>query len=300
MKKFILILFVCSIPALSFSNLIAKNDQDTSWRWKEDNFFKPFRNKVAKYFEIDKPYIEASWGISNPSINKFLGKFESIYEADFRLGYYSKNYNEYDSSLLDFSNNYFFIAHSSSNIFNKKELNNNIEAWAWKLGFMSGDGYGYKISEDINLIFYHSLGLQWSKVDFLNLDTSNFSQLDAHQTYSDYFHFGEQWESGIKLQIFKFLSINSSYERQVVYPRHMFWYWSLEKMIDAVGYGLIEGFTYSIMKSSPWALPVMNFILKSGLSYGIYELKKIKMNWPFETVSPLMYDNFKIGFSINF
>lgn len=302
MKRFIFLLFVLSFSLLSFSNILAKSDQDTSWYWKDDNFFKPFKKKVANYFDIEKPYIEVSWGISNPSINKdkFDGKFESIYEADFRLGYYYKNNNEYDSSILDYSNNYFFIGHTSSNIFNKKELNNNIEAWAWKLGFMAGDGYGYKISKDINLIFYHSLGLQWTKVDFLNSDTSNFSQIDARQTYSDYFHFGEQWESGIKLQLFKFLSINANYERQVVYPRYMFWYWSMEKMIDAVGYGLIESFTYSIMKSSSWALPVMNFILKSGLSYGIYELKKVKMNWPFETVSPLMYDNFKIGLSINF
>jgi len=36
------------------------------------------------------------------------------------------------------------------------------------------------------------------------------------------------------------------------------------------------------------------------LSYGIYELKQDKMNWPFETVPPLAFSQFKIGVSFVF
>ncbi|MEM4260938.1 MAG: hypothetical protein QXG00_06890 [Candidatus Woesearchaeota archaeon] len=298
----ILIVFTLSIFLIPFSTFLYSKDKDTSYNSKDDDFFKPFKKKVTRYLEIQKPYTEANWGISNPSINKdvFDGTFESIYEADFRLGYQSKWNNEYDSSIIDYTNHYFFLAHSSSDLISKKDLHNNIEARAWKLGFMNTDGYGYKISGQTNLIFYHSLGLQWTKVDFLNIDRTKFSQVDAVETYNDYFHFGEQWESGIKLQLFNFLSLNANYERQIIYPRHMFWYWTMGKMIEGVGYGLLESFTQSVMKSSTWALPVVNFILKSGLSYGIYELKKDRMNWPFETVSPLMYDNFKVGISFNY
>jgi hypothetical protein len=278
-------------------------DKDSSWNWVDDEFYKTFKQKINRYLEIEKPYLEFNWGLSQPSINEkvFDGNFEIIYEGDFRLGYQSEQKNEYDLTILDYSNNYFFIGHTASNLIGKKEIKNDvIEARAWKIGFMSSDGYGYRISEQVGLLFYHSLGLQWTKVDFLNIDATRLSQVDAVETYSDYFHFGEQWESGIKLKLFDFLSINGNYERQVIYPRHMFWYWSLSKMIEGVANGLLDSFTRSVMKSSPWALPIVNIILKSGLSYGIYELKKNKMNWPFETVSPLMYENFKVGISLNF
>jgi hypothetical protein len=44
----------------------------------------------------------------------------------------------------------------------------------------------------------------------------------------------------------------------------------------------------------------VNFVLKTGFSYGFYELRKTKMNWPFNSVSPLMYESWKVGMSFEF
>ena len=63
---------------------------------------------------------------------------------------------------------------------------------------------------------------------------------------------------------------------------------------------MIDHFSKEVLKASPIAGPIVNFLLKNALSYGSFELRKKYMNWPFETVSPLMFENFKIGLSFVF
>jgi hypothetical protein len=96
------------------------------------------------------------------------------------------------------------------------------------------------------------------------------------------------------------LAIDASYERSIVYPRHLFWKWGMGMIIEGAGQGLVNLFVEKILDSSPLAAPIVNFLLKNALSYGIYELRQDKMNWPFETVAPLAFDQFKIGISIVF
>jgi hypothetical protein len=63
---------------------------------------------------------------------------------------------------------------------------------------------------------------------------------------------------------------------------------------------LLDKFIDEIFESSPSAAPVVNFMLKSALTYGMYELRKDKMNWPFNSDSPLTYDQFKFGLTFIF
>jgi hypothetical protein len=54
------------------------------------------------------------------------------------------------------------------------------------------------------------------------------------------------------------------------------------------------------MDSSPVAGPIMNFLLKGGYSYAFYKLKSEKMNWPFNTETPLTYETIKFGLTFSF
>jgi hypothetical protein len=54
------------------------------------------------------------------------------------------------------------------------------------------------------------------------------------------------------------------------------------------------------MDRSPYAGPIVHFVLKNALSYGFYELRKKHMNWPVQTVAPLMYENYKVGLTFAF
>jgi hypothetical protein len=149
------------------------------------------------------------------------------------------------------------------------------------------------------LTLYHTNGIGWTKVDFR--DSAKTTKDKARQNYfGDVFRFGNFWEGGIKFQFYKSIGLSASFERSLVYPRHLFWYWSASMIIESAGQGAIDAFVKAIMKSSPYAGPVTSFILKNGLSFGLYELRRKNMNWPIQTDAPLVYDNAKIGLSFTF
>ncbi|HSP87628.1 MAG TPA: hypothetical protein VLN45_05810, partial [Ignavibacteriaceae bacterium] len=66
------------------------------------------------------------------------------------------------------------------------------------------------------------------------------------------------------------------------------------------GHWALDSFVDEIMDSSPYAAPIVGFVLKCALSYGVYELRQDKMNWPFKSAAPLAYDQFKFGMTFTF
>ena len=71
-------------------------------------------------------------------------------------------------------------------------------------------------------------------------------------------------------------------------------------VLEEIAMGAIQEFADSIANSSPKSAPVVSFLLKSGLEYGLYELRQEKMNWPFDTAAPLTYETFKFGICVTF
>ena len=80
----------------------------------------------------------------------------------------------------------------------------------------------------------------------------------------------------------------------------MFWYWAGSEIIEGIAQGLIDHFANKIVEKSPIAGPIVYFILKNGLSYGAFELKKKYMNWPIETAAPFFSESYKLGISLSF
>jgi hypothetical protein len=85
-----------------------------------------------------------------------------------------------------------------------------------------------------------------------------------------------------------------------VYERHLFWKWAGSGIIELASQGLLDAFIREILKSTPAAGPVVFFILKSALGYGLYELRQEKMNWPFSSAPPMAFDNIKFGVTFVF
>jgi hypothetical protein len=112
--------------------------------------------------------------------------------------------------------------------------------------------------------------------------------------------FGNSFQGGIQFKFMYSTAIDVSYERSIVYPRHLFWKWGMGMIIEGAGQGLVNLFVDEILESSPEAAPIVSFLLKNALSFGIYELRQDKMNWPFETTAPLAFDQFKVGISVVF
>ena len=71
-------------------------------------------------------------------------------------------------------------------------------------------------------------------------------------------------------------------------------------MLEGIGYVSIDYFVNEVMDSTPAAAPIINFLLKNGFAYGVYLLEREKMNWPFETETPLTMETFKVGLTFTF
>ena len=118
--------------------------------------------------------------------------------------------------------------------------------------------------------------------------------------YNESFRFGTSNEAGIRIKPIENLILDAAYERSVVFERHLFWKWAGSAIIETAAQGLIDGFINEVFESSPAAGPIVNFLLKNGLAYGLYELRQEKMNWPFNSEAPLSYDQFKFGVTVVF
>ena len=273
----------------------AFEDDDDFWDWDFDFFDKD------KAVERHKPTVELQYGFTNPTYHKdvFSGKFSKNFEIDLRLGFSDLYSAAEDPDILDYSFKYFYLKNISADFGSVDKKQDEVEVQAWRFGFSTSDGYGYRLGDHGNILLYHDNGIGWTKLDFKDTVVNQLDQ-QALDLFGDAIRFGDNFEGGIKVRIIKPLALNMSYERSLVYPRHMFWYWVASGLIEEAGHGMISYFVGEILESSPEVAPVVNFVLKNSLSYGFYELRKKRMNWPIETVPPMMFDGFKIGITFIF
>jgi len=71
-------------------------------------------------------------------------------------------------------------------------------------------------------------------------------------------------------------------------------------LLEFGGYSLTDRFVKAVLRSSPYAAPIVDFFLKNAVSFAMYELRKEKMNWPFKSVAPLTFDTWKLGVTFRF
>lgn len=294
LTAFILIFCYITIPQ---SFVIAQEDSSNTEIWN-DNFWE---EGSVSLFSKSYPTVEVQYGMGEPSIHKdvFKSSFEKVSSIEARFGYTSKKEKLFGEDVFEYNFSYFFLGNISSN-WSKKEsaasLKLNTDAWQFGFGFTGG--YGYKFSEKSDLVLYNSGALVWTKTDFM--DTTNINDQAKLDHIGSNFRFGEYMEGGIKYQVYEPFAITAGYQRIIVFPRHMFWKWLGSGVIEGVGDAIISHFTEKIIESSPMWGPVIHFVLKNAYSYGFFEIRKKRMNWPFDTETPFMYDNFKIGMSFAF
>ena len=258
-----------------------------------------------------KPFIEVNYGFGSPKHQKITSKFADIGWGEVKLGHTTMD-AYYDNNIVEFHEKYVFASKlstdfKSSNI-NIDEMNSVIE----RFGFASRGGYGYKFGQ-LEILPYHATGFAWSRLvmntypaQFYTVAVPHISydqavnDTDILNLFNDAVRFGTVWEGGIRLDFSSFVSLNAGYEAAVIFPRHLFGMHLLSFAIEEGGLGLLDHFIDEIGDSSPYAAPIVNFLLKNGFSYAFYTLKKDKMNWPFDTVAPLTYETFKFGITFTF
>ena len=254
------------------------------------DFFDPYFTK--------SPSVSLTYGISSMSIKDFSGSFADPSIPEIKLGYTTEKPVWEEEDIIDYKYSYLFLSNVSTDISGTPEANK-IESNLWRFGFGWANGYGYRLGSSSAVIPYNSYSFAWSRLDVKNFP-ANQNDINKLSMYNDSFRFGTGSEAGLKIKVIPLVNFDVAYERSVIFERHLFWKWAGSALIEGAGHWALDAFVDKIMDSSPYAAPVVGFVLKSALSYGIYELRQEKMNWPFNSSAPLSYDQVKFGVTFIF
>jgi len=312
LRKIFLLVF--SLLFIGTLNLSAQDEEDTTATTKSEHHWKWFEWNKHEWFKWHfhgKPFIELNYGLGVLKHDKLVSKFADVGQLEIKLGYATHD-EFYEDDLIDFKERYLFVSKIGSQLKSQDIPLGKMETSLWRFGFAQRTGYGYNLGE-VSILPYHESGFSWSRLDvqtypaqFFLLVNPPLSLEDARtdteilNRFHDATRFGTIWEGGARVEFAKSFSVNAGYEASVIFPRHMFWYHAGSFVIEEVGLHLLDEFIDEVADSSPYAAPVVNFLLKNGFSYAFYSLKKEKMNWPFNTEAPLTYETFKLGVTFTF
>jgi len=250
------------------------------------------------HFLSGNPAISLNYGITKMGIDKLNSDFAKVNSAEIRIGYMSEKLNHRSSYITKYKYKYFTFSNTSYELTDKKEYSGDIRTKMWQFGFGYENGYGYNTG-GASIIPYHAFGINWSRLEVKD-PVRNVDDRKYLEYFDDSFRFGLMAEGGVKFRLIPNLSLDASYQREIVMPRLMFWKAAGSSALLAIGQHAIDKFVDEVFNSSPAAAPIVNFVLKNALSYGFFELRKEKMSWPFETAAPLKYDTFKVGMTFVF
>ncbi len=292
------LLFIIILSLISCVYNFAQDEDSTEnnnegWNHRHHFRFMMFHDE----FKGD-PTISLNYGLSKLSTKNFDESFTKPNLLELKLGYTREYNDDAEENILDYNYKYFYVSNISTDLAGSSSNSSDLKTDLWRFGFGRSSGYGYKLGS-ASIIPYHTYSFEWSK---LNMKDNPLTTNDQEITnlYYGTFRFGTSAEGGVRFKVIPNLVLEAGYERSIIFPRHIFWKWVGSALIEAAGQWGIDGFVDEILDSSPYAVPVVNFVLKNALSYGIYELRHEKMNWPFDTVAPLSYDQFKFGLTFVF
>ena len=244
------------------------------------------------------PFIEASMGISQLSQEKFEGQMPEESLVELKLGY--SQLKEYEKNVWELDERFIYGSYMADDIFTSMNLDSgDFSAKLTRFGFGNRLGYGYRIKSFV-LILYQQSGINWTEIRTDQYDSLSTNDISILERYEGTYRFGMNTEGGIRLEFLKSLSFTASYEVAVVYPRVVFWPWLGSNIILSAGLGIVSSFTDDIIRSSPVAGPIFYFLLRNGIAFAYYKGVSNKMNWPFNSETPMMIDTFKFGLSYTF
>jgi hypothetical protein len=281
-----------------------KIDDEWKWRWEDEdkwNWKWNWDDDFDLGFSKSSPAITLNYGLAQVDRKNMNKNFVKPNLLELKLGYIKEKSAFGKDDLVSYNYRNVFVANESNKLSGKETNGTEIESDMWRLGFERIRGYGYKLGESSSIILFNGYTLNWSRVDFkYPLNLTGDPEIETLNLYDENFRFGTSGVGGVGVKVIDNLMLNASYERSIIFQRHLFWKWAGSAIIESAAQGLLDKFVDEIFESSPYAGPIVSFVLKNALTYGVYELRKDKMNWPFKSESPLTYDQFKFGLTFIF
>ncbi|MDH4069868.1 MAG: hypothetical protein OEV30_05540 [Ignavibacteria bacterium] len=169
----------------------------------------------------------------------------------------------------------------------------------WRIGTGQRVGYGWTIARQ-PLIPYHQYSFNYMEPSMLvpSAITGQDSMTLARAV--DGGRFAVTTEGGLHTELFQSIGISAGYEMSILYTRFVFAEWLGSYLIGASAVAVISAFSEEIVDSSPLFGPILYFVLRNGVAYGVFYASREQMNWPFSSETPLVIDAFKLDVSIKF
>jgi hypothetical protein len=284
---------IASLVLIALASRIALSQEDSLKECKDRHWY--------RFVYHRNPTLGLTYGWSKSSLD---GTNQSLYSprtAEIRLGGIRQEESDESGNILEQRNDYAFLGTASQSLGADPKAGE-ISFTTWRFGCAWERGYGYALAgraDGPSISFITSKGGQWTNFALKGGMTNSADSLMLG-AYEGGMRFGSRSGAIVRVHLLPLLSLDANYERSVVYRRLKFWPWLGSAIIEGGGDGLLDKFVDRILDSTPEAAPIVNFVLKSALAYGIYELRMKNGNWPFESEAPISNNAFTVGLTFVF
>ena len=264
------------------------------------------RKNRAKNDTIDvsvkKPFLDVYYGNAQLSRQGMSGEISNTDIYGIAIGVKKeKEHKESDEVIIQDKNGISLTLGSaqalqqSDSLYQGVPLTNTNALDFWSLGFINGMGYGYQWGSSTLMLTVED-NTSWTSI---NPRTYSLMQGPADwQNIMDFdgtMRLSSSMTSSLEFRVSNTVSLTGGYTWNQVMPRHLFWYWMGSEIIEGLAGNAVDRLIENFTEMSPKSQPVMHFVLKSAVLYGMKEMRRKYMNWPFETVSPMNITYWNIG-----
>ena len=243
------------------------------------------------------PFIEANWGVAQPGYQGLAQSFASLGVAELKFGFTALDSVRRGVSSLD--ERYAFGSYFAEDVspMTPEEGDINTKLGRFGVGNRLGYGWGGKV---LTIEMYNQNSINWNSVEAVNYEDLDAESQAVFDRYGDTLRYGQLFEAGVKVNVFRTLSVTAGVEGAIIFPRTVFWEWAGSAALYSAVQGAVQFFTAEITKSSSLLGPLLNFGLKSAVSAAYYYVSRDDMNWPFDSETPLTMESAKLGLTLDF
>lgn len=254
--------------------------------------------KSVKISYHRSPTLSVTYGLTSVTQEEFAPAIAPSASLQMKIGGSIIRWEDADAGIVKYKFEYFDLAAIAPRL-RGTSPGADAAVESWRVGGSFESGLGYGAPESMSLVFYDSWALNWSKVVVPD-QALTADQLAMLKNYEGSLRFGTLGEGGLKFRVGRIFSVDAAYERSMIFPRTLFWGWVGSEMIERIVQYGADRFVDRVLDSTPAAAPILSFVLKNGISWGFYELRKKQMNWPFTSAPGMLNDTWKVGLSMMF
>jgi hypothetical protein len=251
---------------------------------------------------VKKPFLDVYYGNAQLSRQGMSGEISNTDIYGIAIGVKKeKEHKESDEVIIQDKNGISLTLGSaqalqqSDSLYQGVPLTNTNALDFWSLGFINGMGYGYQWGSSTLMLTVED-NTSWTSI---NPRTYSLMQGPADwQNIMDFdgtMRLSSSMTSSLEFRVSNTVSLTGGYTWNQVMPRHLFWYWMGSEIIEGLAGNAVDRLIENFTEMSPKSQPVMHFVLKSAVLYGMKEMRRKYMNWPFETASPMNITYWNIG-----